>query len=86
MTKPRHSASGDQSATCLAILLGMVLGALYAITHIGKRGAVRRKDLAQMGGGSLELEIEASLEAAKSKARQRMQADENQAVSQIESD
>ena len=73
MTKSRsNSAALDQNATCLAILLGMTLGALYAITHIDKRGAVRRKDLAQIGGGSLELEIEASLHDAKARARQRM--------------
>ncbi|MCY4021648.1 MAG: hypothetical protein OXG39_19775 [Chloroflexi bacterium] len=72
MTKSPNSAVLDQNATCLAILLGMILGALYAITHIGKRGAVRRKDLAQIGGGSLELEIEASLHDAKARARQRL--------------
>ncbi|MCY4070892.1 MAG: hypothetical protein OXG60_06305 [Chloroflexi bacterium] len=75
MTKSRNNATLDQNATCLAILLGMILGALYAITHIGKSGAVRRKDVAQIGGGSLELEIEASLHDAKAKARGRLKDD-----------
>lgn len=72
MAKTPNSFGLDQNATCLAILLGMILGALYAITHIDKRGAVRRKDIAQIGGGSLELEIEASLDDAKAQARQRL--------------
>ncbi len=72
MRKSRNRSALDQNATCLAILLGMILGALYAITHIGKSGAVRRKDVAQIGGGSLELEIEASLRDAKAKAKQRL--------------
>ncbi|MCY4539877.1 MAG: hypothetical protein OXE52_16810 [Chloroflexi bacterium] len=80
MTKSRDSIGLDQNVTCLAILLGMILGALYAITHIGKSGAVRRKDVAQIGGGSLELEIEASLRDAKAKARQRLNED-NQVAS-----
>lgn len=70
--KLRKDEGLDQNTTCLAILLGMILGALYAITHIGKSGAVRRRDLAQIGGGSLELEIEDSLSNAKSKARKRL--------------
>ena len=80
MTKSRERMGLDQNVTCLAILLGMILGALYAITHIGKSGAVRRRDVAQIGGGSLELEIEASLRDAKAKARQRLNED-NQVAS-----
>ncbi len=75
MTDSRNRSALDQNATCLAILLGMILGALYAITHISKSGAVRRKDVAQIGGGSLELEIEASLHDAKAKAKQRLNDD-----------
>lgn len=75
MSKSRNNTGLDQNATCLAILLGMILGALYAITHIGKSGALRRKDLAQIGGASLELEIEASMRDAKAKARQRLNDD-----------
>ena len=71
MTRSHRDAGLDQNTTCLAILLGMILGALYAITHIGKSGAVRRKDVTQIGGGSLDLEIEASLGDAKAKAKQR---------------
>lgn len=80
MTDSRNRSALDQNTTCLAILLGMILGALYAITHIGKSGAVRRKDVAQIGGGSLELEIETSLHDAKAKARQRLN-DDNQVTS-----
>ncbi len=80
MAKTPKRLGLDQNATCLAILLGMILGALYAITHIDKPGAVRRKDIAQIGGGSLELEIEASLDEAKAQARQRLR-DSSQADS-----
>lgn len=75
MTMRSSGAAHDKQATCLAILLGMILGGLYALTHTSKRGAVRRKDVAQIGGASLELEIEASLRGAKAKARQRMNDD-----------
>ncbi len=71
MAKTPKKLRLDQNATCLAILLGMIIGAAYAITHIDKRGATRRKDIAEIGGGSLELAIEASLQDAKTKARQR---------------
>ena len=72
MTRSPNNAGLDQNMTCLAILFGMILGALYAITHISKSGAVRRKDVTEIGGGSLELEIEASLSDAKAKAKQRL--------------
>jgi len=62
----------DENATFVGILLGMLLGALYALLHIKHRGSVRRKDILQFGAGSAEAEIEASLEEAKRAARARL--------------
>ena len=61
----------DDSVTLYGILLGILLGAAYAILHIKQRGAVRRKDLTQFGAGSGEREIEASMSEAKDAAKQR---------------
>ena len=51
----------------------MAAGGVYAMLHIKKSGAVRRKDLANFGAGSVELEIEASLNDAKDLAKKRLQ-------------
>ena len=61
----------DAGAALLGLLLGGIIGALYAITRISKSGPVRRRDLASFGGGTLELEIDASIRQAKSAARDR---------------
>jgi len=55
------------------IVLGMVLGAIYALLHITKRGAVRRRDLTQFGAASAELEAEAAIDEAKQQARTRLE-------------
>ncbi len=62
----------DDSATFVGILLGIVLGAIYALLHIKQKGAVRRKDLTQFGAGSAEAEMQASLEEAKRLAKARL--------------
>ncbi len=62
----------DDSATFIGILLGIVIGALYALLHIKQKGAVRRKDLTQFGAGSAEVEMDASLEEAKRMAKARL--------------
>ena len=62
----------DENATFAGILLGIIIGAFYALLHIKQRGAVRRKDLAQFGAGTAELEIAASIEEAKQQARARL--------------
>ncbi|MCY3866594.1 MAG: YtxH domain-containing protein [Chloroflexi bacterium] len=62
----------DDSATFVGILLGIVIGALYALLHIKQKGSVRRKDLTQFGAGSAEVEMEASLEEAKRLAKARL--------------
>ncbi|MCY3914843.1 MAG: YtxH domain-containing protein [Chloroflexi bacterium] len=62
----------DDSATFVGILLGIVIGALYALLHIKQKGSVRRKDLTQFGAGSAEVEMEASLEEAKRVAKARL--------------
>ena len=62
----------DENATFVGILLGMLLGALYALMRIKHRGSVRRKDILQFGAGSAEAEIEASLDEAKRAAKARL--------------
>jgi len=62
----------DDSVTFVGILLGIVIGALYALLHIKQKGSVRRKDLTQFGAGTAEVEMEASLEEAKRLAKARL--------------
>ena len=62
----------DQNTTFVGILLGMLLGMLYAITRISQSGALRRRDLVELGGASLELEMETSISDAKAAAMQRL--------------
>lgn len=64
----------DDNATFVGILLGIIIGALYTLTRIKHRGAVRRKDLRHFGAGSAEAEMEASLADAKRSARSRLEA------------
>lgn len=64
----------DDSATFVGILLGIIIGALFALTRIKHRGEVRRKDLREFGAGSAEAEMEASLIEAKRLARSRLDA------------
>lgn len=59
----------DDNATFAGIVLGMVLGALFALLRITKRGAVRRRDLTQFGAPSTELETKAAIDEAKQQAR-----------------
>ncbi len=61
----------DENATFVGLLLGILLGAGYALLHIKQRGVIRRKDLTQFGAGTGELEIEASITEAKRMARAR---------------
>ena len=63
----------DDSATFVGILLGLVLGAIYALLHIKRSGATRRRDLTQFGAASAEQEIEASISEAKAKAKSRLE-------------
>ena len=67
----------DDSATFIGILLGIIIGALFALMRIKQKGAVRRKDLTQFGAGTLEAEMEASLSEAKQLARSRLEAKAN---------
>lgn len=62
----------DNSATVLGILIGLMAGAMYAILHIKNRGETTRKNLTQFGAGSLELNIDTSLDDAKRQANQRL--------------
>ena len=63
----------DQGAALVGIMLGMAIGGVYALLHTKKSGAVRRKDLTNFGAGTVELEIEASLNDAKGLAKKRLQ-------------
>jgi len=65
----------DDSAIFAGILIGIVVGALYALLRIKQPGAVRRKDLTQFGAGAAEVEMQASLAEAKQQARSRLETD-----------
>ena len=62
----------DKQGLSVGIFLGLLFGALYAITHLDKSGALRRKDLATFGGGTIELEIDTSITDAKDAAKRRL--------------
>ena len=64
----------NDSATFVGILLGILLGAVFALTRIKQRGAVTRKDVTQFGAGTGELEIEASMDEAKALAKARLES------------
>ncbi|MYD10668.1 MAG: hypothetical protein F4X02_11580 [Chloroflexi bacterium] len=63
----------NENATFAGIVLGMICGAIYALLHITKRGAVRRRDLTQFGAASAELESKAAIDEAKTQARARIE-------------
>ncbi len=65
----------DENATFVGILLGLILGALYALLHIKRSGPTRRRDLTQFGAASAELDMEASISEAKTKAKSRLERD-----------
>ena len=70
MKRPRL----DENATFAGIALGMLLGAIYTLLHITKRGQVRRRDLTQFGAASAELETRAAIHDAKQQAKARREA------------
>ncbi len=63
----------DENATFAGIVLGMILGAIYATLRVTKRGAVRRRDLTQFGAGTAELETKAAINDAKEQAKARLE-------------
>ena len=67
-TRPRL----DDGAVFAGILLGMLAGGVYMQLRVKRRGAVLRRDLMQFGAASGKLEMEADLEDAKRKARERL--------------
>lgn len=69
--KPRNRF--DEGTTFIGILFGLVLGAVYALFHIQRNGKTTRKNLTQFGAGTLDVEIDSSLDDAKQQAHQRLQ-------------
>ena len=65
----------DENATFAGILLGILLGAVFAILHIKRSGPTLRRDLTQFGAASAELEMQASIKEAKDKAKARLETD-----------
>lgn len=63
----------SDNATFAGIVLGMILGAIYTLLHITKRGEVRRRDLTQFGAASAEIETKAAINNAKQQARARLE-------------
>ena len=62
----------DENATFVGLLLGLMLGAVYALLRIKRSGRQRRRDLASFGAASGEVEMAASLEEAKTAAKARI--------------
>jgi gas vesicle protein len=63
----------NENAAVAGIVLGMILGAIYTLLHISKRGAVRRRDLTQFGAATAELETNAAISDAKEQAKARLE-------------
>ena len=72
MANPDRRNRLDDGMTFFGILLGILVGGVYALLHLKQRGETTRKDLTQFGAGSLELDMDSSLDDAKQQARQRM--------------
>ncbi len=64
----------DENAAFAGILLGVLLGAVYALLHIKVKGADRRRDLTGFGAATGEAEMQASLAEAKASAKERMES------------
>lgn len=73
MTKRNPDSRLDDGATFVGILIGIIVGGVYALLHVKQRGKTTRKDLTQFGAGSLEIDLDSSLVEAKQKARQRQE-------------
>lgn len=65
----------DENASFVGILLGIFCGAALALLRLKQRGAVTRKNLTGFGAGTAELEIEESLNEAKTLAGSRLESD-----------
>ena len=71
-----RQAGLDHAATCIGLLLGVLVGGVYALANIGKSGHVRRKDLASFGGATIDLEVDARMTDAKAAALNRLEAED----------
>ena len=72
MTQPNQNSKLDNTATTIGILIGLIVGAIYAILRIKNRGVTTRRNLSEFGAGSLEIGIDSSLKDAKHQAHQRL--------------
>ena len=67
-----NSRGLDGKAALFGALLGAIGGGLFALSRLSKRGAVRRRDLTSFGAGSIDVEIDASMQQAKAAAARRI--------------
>lgn len=65
----------DDNAAFAGILIGILLGAIYAVLHIKRSGPARRRDLTRFGAATAELEMEASVSEAKALAKARLETE-----------
>ena len=72
MTQNKGRGVFDGSVTLIGVLIGLLVGAIYAMLHIKNRGETTRKNLTQFGAASVEMGIDSSLHDAKKQARQRV--------------
>ncbi len=66
----------DDGAAFVGILLGIVLGAIYALLRIKQNGPSRRRDLTQFGAARAEVEMQARMNQAKAEAKARLERDD----------
>lgn len=71
--KPKRTEL-DESATFVGIMLGSLLGAVYALLHSKRKGADRRRDLVGFGAATGEAQMQASLAEAKARAKERLES------------
>ena len=73
MAQNRDSVWND-SSTITGILVGLLLGAIYALFHIPNDGKTFRKNLTQFGAGTIENDIDVSIGDAKQQAHRRLKS------------
>lgn len=64
----------DDAMAFVGIIIGICVGAIYALFRTKNRGDINRKNVTQFGAGTLEQDIQSSIDQAKAMARDRTQA------------